>query len=85
MYLKQITSFLTCQRLIFRLIGVPLGKSETSQRNRNAPDVVTRRYGNGNMAEHTTWPPELASHVTMTTPIWRYKHSCKHLQNKKIN
>jgi hypothetical protein len=57
---------LTCQRLIFRLIGVPLGKSVTSQRNRNAPDFVTRRYGNGNMAEHTTtWPPELASHMLL--------------------
>jgi hypothetical protein len=23
------------------------------------------------------------TYVTMTTPVWRYKHSCKHLQNKK--
>jgi hypothetical protein len=57
---------LTCQRFIFRLIGLPLGKNVTSQRNRNAPDVVTRRYGNGNMAEHTTtWPPEFASHMLL--------------------
>jgi hypothetical protein len=53
-YVLRMLPVLTCQRLMFRLIGVPLGKSVTSQRNRNAPDVVTRRYGNVNMAEHTT-------------------------------
>jgi hypothetical protein len=46
-------------------MGVPLEKSVTSQRERKALDVVTRRYGNGNMAAQTTWPPELASHISL--------------------
>jgi hypothetical protein len=65
---------LTCQRLIFRLIGLPLEKSVWSQRECSVPDVVSRRYGNGNMAaQTTTWPPEFASYITMTTAIWLYK------------
>jgi hypothetical protein len=38
---------------------VPRQKSVTSQRERAVPDVVTHRYGNGNMAAQTTWPPEV--------------------------